>query len=73
MRFTLIVKSPAVVYIPLLFIIGVGLNGKHRTSTSCYCLGVSTCISVRPFIQSPTTFLPLNWRETGLIGGLLDG
>lgn len=33
----------------------------------------SICPSVRLFIWSPVTFLPLNWRDTGLMDGLLEG
>jgi len=30
-------------------------------------------LHARPLIQSPTVFLPLNWRDMGFMDGLLDG
>lgn len=33
----------------------------------------STWTSIRPLTQSPTSFLPLHWRDRSLMDRLLDG
>jgi len=47
---------------------GVTASVDKGRAMDVICLG-----SARPLILSPTTCLPVNWRDMGLMDGLLGG